>query len=333
MYTKRTPGPVAIGYDIHGRGPLIVFLHGIGGNRTNWQGQVDYFGSKSWCAVAWDARGHGASDDPPHTLQFHEYADDLLRLLDHLQAERAHLVGLSMGGMIAQDFYGRYAPRVATLSLLDTSVGFGNASEEVRRDFLTRRLDPLERGLTPVDIAPSVTDVLVATSATAAARAQVLASIEHLRTEPYNQALHAIITTDFRAVLSRIQVPTLVLVGDEDIVTPPLVTIPGVGHLSNIDKPEAFHTALEIFLTAWRMRGVLRLLKLRAQRRKERSLDTPESSRCGSTGWREGESGPRATVGGPLQVRISSPRGPVASAQAPVIPLACGAGEGNSGRE
>lgn len=261
---QHTPGPVAIGYDIAGSGPLIVFLHGIGGNRHNWQGQVAYFGSKSWCAVAWDARGYGASDDPPHTLQFHEYADDLLRLLDHLQAERAHIVGLSMGGMIAQDFYGRYASRVATLSLIDTSVGFGHASAEVRRDFLARRLDPLERGLTPVDIAPSVADVLIAKSATATAREHILSSIRHLRTEPYKQALHAIITTDFRAVLPRIQVPTLVLVGDEDIVTPPaasvflanniagatLVTIPGAGHLTNIEKPAAFNTALENFLQA-----------------------------------------------------------------------------------
>jgi 3-oxoadipate enol-lactonase len=262
--TQRTPGPVALAYDIAGSGPLIVFLHGIGGNRQNWQGQVAYFGRKGWCAVAWDARGYGASDDPPHALEFHEYADDLVRLLDHLQAECAHIVGLSMGGMIAQDFYGRYAQRVATLSLIDTSAGFGNTSEAVRRDFLARRLDPLERGLTPRDIAPSVVEVLVASSASAAAREQMLSSIKNLRIEPYKQALHAIITTDFRAVLPRIQVPTFVLVGDEDVVTPPadsiflansiagatLVTIPGAGHLTNIEKPEAFNTALEHFLLA-----------------------------------------------------------------------------------
>jgi 3-oxoadipate enol-lactonase len=270
MYTtQRTPGPVAISYDIAGSGPLIVFLHGIGGNRSNWQAQVAYFGSTAWCAVAWDARGYGASDDPPHTLQFHEYADDLLRLLDHLQAERAHVVGLSMGGMIAQDFYGRYAQRVATLSLIDTSAGFGSASAEVRRDFLARRLDPLERGLTPVDIAPSVVEVLVSRSATTAAREHMLASIGNLRTEPYKQALHAIITTDFRAVLPRIQVPTLVLVGDEDVVTPPanakflatnipgarLVTLTGAGHLTNVEKPTEFNQVLASFLTAHAQRA------------------------------------------------------------------------------
>lgn len=259
--TQRTGGPVAIAYDKQGSGPLVVFLHGIGGNRTNWEGQLDYFG-KRFCAVSWDARGYGASDDPPQTLKFSDFADDLVRLLDALKAQRAHLVGLSMGGMIIQDFYGRYPERVATLSLVDTSSGFGGVPEEVRRDFLARRLDPLERGLTPADIAPNVVEVLVAKSAPAAVREQLRASLAALRKEPYKQALHAIITTDFRPVLPRITVPTLVIVGEEDQVTPPsaseflvknitgasLVKIPGAGHLTNIEKPEVFNSALETFL-------------------------------------------------------------------------------------
>jgi pimeloyl-ACP methyl ester carboxylesterase len=259
--TRRTEGAVAIAYDIAGQGPLVVFLHGIGGNRHNWEGQVDYFAAR-FCAVAWDARGYGASDDSPHSLKFGDYANDLARLLDHLDAERAHLVGLSMGGMILQDFYDRYPKRVATLSLVDTSAGFGSVTEEVRRDFLARRLEPLERGLTPAAIAPNVVDVLVAKDASPAARQRMRASMEALRVTSYKQALHAIITTDSRAVLPHIMVPTLVIVGEEDVVTPPsdaellvqnipgasLVTIPGAGHLTNIEKPEAFNAALEALL-------------------------------------------------------------------------------------
>jgi 3-oxoadipate enol-lactonase len=259
--TRHTGGSVSIAYDMQGSGPLVVFLHGIGGNRTNWEEQLEYFGTK-FCAVSWDARGYGASDDPPQTLKFTDFADDLLRLLDHLQAERAHLVGLSMGGMIIQDFYGRYPDRVATLALVDTSSGFGGVPEAVRQDFLSRRLDPLEQGLTPADIAPIVVEVLVAKGASAAVRERLCASLAALRTEPYKQALHAIVTTDFRPVLSRIRVPTLVIVGEEDIVTPPsaseflvknipgatFVKIPGAGHLTNIETSEAFHSALATFL-------------------------------------------------------------------------------------
>ncbi len=259
--TRHTGGPVAIAYDMAGSGPLVVFLHGIGGNRTNWYGQLEHF-SNRFCAVTWDARGYGASNDSPQTLKFSDFADDLLRLLDHCKAERAHLVGLSMGGMIVQDFYGRHPERVATLALVDTSSGFGGVPEAARRDFLARRLDPLEKGLTPVDIAPGVVEVLVAKGASAAIREQLRGSLSALRVEPYKQALHAIVTTDFRPVLPKITVPTLVIVGDEDIVTPPsaseflvknipgasLVKILGAGHLTNIEKPEAFNAALGPFL-------------------------------------------------------------------------------------
>lgn len=60
---RHTGGPVSIAYDIEGTGPLAVFLHGIGGNRTNWHGQLERFGAR-FCAVTWDARGYGASADP-----------------------------------------------------------------------------------------------------------------------------------------------------------------------------------------------------------------------------------------------------------------------------
>ena len=259
--TRRTESPVSIAYDTEGSGPLVVFLHGIGGNRLNWTGQLAHFGSR-FCAVAWDARGYLGSDDSPQTLQFSDFADDLLRLLDQLKAEQTHLVGLSMGGMIVQDFYRRYAHRVATLSLVDTSSGFGGVPDAVHQDFLARRLEPLEKGLAPADIAPEVVKVLVAESADQPVRDKLIASMSALRVDSYKQALHAIVTTDFREVLPTITVPTLVVVGEEDKVTPPsasdflvkhipgalLVTIPGSGHLSNIEKPDVFNAVLGKFL-------------------------------------------------------------------------------------
>ena len=259
--TGTVAGEPPIAYEVEGRGPAVVFLHGIGGNRTNWYGQLAALGD-SYAAVTWDARGYGDSGQGHGPLRFGDFADDVVRLLDHLGAERAHVVGLSMGGMIAQDLAGRAPDRVATLVLADSSPGFGSAPEAAREEFLAQRLAPLDRGLTPADIAPDLVGALVSPKASEAVRAQLQASMAALRSEPYRQALHAIVTTDFRDVLGRLRVPVLVLVGEEDQVTPPsasrflareipgaeLVTIPDAGHLTNLEQPAAFDRALRAFL-------------------------------------------------------------------------------------
>lgn len=256
-----TSGPVRIAYDREGNGPLIIFLHGIGGNRSNWRDQLEVF-SKSFCAVAWDARGYGASDDPSGTLEFSDFTEDLYRLLDQLKAEKAHLVGLSMGGMILQDFYGRYQDRVATLALVDTTSGLGPLPESLKQDFLARRLAPLEAGLTPADFAVDLTNALVAPKAPIAVRKQLQSSLAELRVDSYKQALRSILSTDFRPTLRQIRVPTLVMVGAEDKLTTPamaealasaisgseLIVLENAGHLSNIEQAEAFNSALGHFL-------------------------------------------------------------------------------------
>lgn len=254
-------GSLRLAYAKAGEGPVVVFLHGIGGNRSNWDRQLQYF-AEQYCAVAWDARGYGDSEDPPGgQLAFSDFADDLAALLDHLSAARAHLVGLSMGGMIAQDFYGRYPERVASLVLAGTSSGFGAMTAGERADFLTRRLAPLDAGLTPADIAPDVVKVLAGPRADASVREKLRQSMAALRIAPYRAALHAIVDTDFRAMLGTIAVPVLVMVGSDDHVLPEvesrklaaaipgaeLCVLPGIGHLSNIEAPEDFNRAVGAF--------------------------------------------------------------------------------------
>ncbi len=142
------------------------------------------------------------------------------------------------------------------------SPGFGAAPEEAKKDFLARRLEPLEKGLKPADFAPALVEILVAPSALPPVREQLRASLAMLRSDPYKQALKAIVTTDFRAILAKIAVPTLVIVGEQDQITPPAtagylaenisgaekVMITGAGHLTNIEQPEIFNSALGTFL-------------------------------------------------------------------------------------
>ncbi len=254
-------GALELAYQKEGSGPAVIFMHGIGGNRSNWAEQQAGLGGR-YCTVAWDARGYGDSDDPDKPLEFSDFAGDLNTLLDHLGVRTAHLVGMSMGGMIAQDFYGRHADRVATLTLADTSQGFGAASEADRRDFLAPRLKPLQDGLTPADLAPNIVDVLAGPEAAQHVRRRLLESVSAVRTGPYMQALKATVTTDFREILPVIDVPTLIIVGTHDKVLPVSESrtlagaIPGselrlieqAGHLTNIEAPDRFNAILGDFL-------------------------------------------------------------------------------------
>ncbi|MCD6675208.1 MAG: alpha/beta hydrolase [Burkholderiaceae bacterium] len=233
----------------------------MGGNRSNWSGQLAHFGER-YCCVAWDARGYGSSDDPGSELAFDDFADDLEGLLDHLGAERAHIVGLSMGGFIAQDFCARYPQRVATLTLAATSAGANLFTSAEREDFLAKRLRPLEAGASMADMARGLIDVLAGPRADAAVRDRLCRSLESLRPESYKQTLRALVATDFRASLARISVPTLIVVGDHDRVLPEaeshflaghiadhqLRVIPRAGHLCNIEAGDEFDAILSDFL-------------------------------------------------------------------------------------
>lgn len=252
-----------IAIDHGGEGELLVFLHGIGGNRTNWTDQLRVF-SERYHAVAWDGRGYGQSDDYEGPLDFGDFAADLLKLLDHFGAAKAHLCGLSMGGRIAQDFYARYPDRVATLALVSTFAGFKNFTEEERQRFVDLRKKPLVEGKEPKDIAPVVAKTLIGPNATDAQYQRLVASMSMLHKESYIKTVEATTFYDRTDDLGNIAVPTTLIYGEFDSLTSPELgremqaSIPGAdyvliedaGHLVNLEQPRAFDEALMAFLTA-----------------------------------------------------------------------------------
>jgi 3-oxoadipate enol-lactonase len=250
-----------IALDRAGSGELVLFLHGIGGNRTNWRGQIERF--SSFChAAAWDARGYGLSDDYEGPFDYADVAWDLLRVIDHFGAKRAHLVGLSMGGRIILDFHARHADRVASLTFVDTLPK--SQPPDRRAEFLRLRQKPLLDGGHPREIAHAVASTLVSPRARPGAYEQLVASMEALRREPYLKAIAAQANIDRTDELARIRVPAAFIVGVDDHLTPPAemraaadrvqgsryVEIVDAGHLSNIEQPEAFNAALDEFLRA-----------------------------------------------------------------------------------
>jgi len=256
------PGSPRLAYESVGQGPTVVFMHGIGGNRTNWREQLAAIGT-DFHAVAWDARGYGDSEDYAEDLAFPMFAADLLRLLDHLGVAQAHLVGLSMGGRIALDFYESHPARVASLVLCDTFPGYdASITAEQREAFIRSRQQPLLEGKEPRDIAPVVAPTLLSKQATPASMQRLVDSMTALHKESYLKAIAAMTRYEPVAKLAAVKVPTLVICGDEDKLTPPAVsqemanTIPGArlailgeaGHLSNIEQPAAFNAVLREFL-------------------------------------------------------------------------------------
>lgn len=255
-----------------GTGPPVAFLHGIGGGRGNWRRQADAL-QASFTTLAWDARGYGGSDDYPGPLAFTDFGDDLVRLLDHFEIERAHLVGLSMGARILMDFASRHLDRVATLVLCDCFHGFANAlSPEKQAEFLELRERPLREGKTFADLAPRLIDSLVSPAATEAARAELEQSILALRVESYLKTLRATVTFDRTDELADLDVPVQLIFGSEDRLTPPtigeemldllpdarLAVLDGAGHLSNLEDPAGFNQVLTSFLTEHRDRATFR---------------------------------------------------------------------------
>jgi len=245
------PAP-RIALSVHGNGPLVVFLHGIGGNRHHWNEQLPVFATR-FKAVAWDARGYGDSDDYAGPLDFGAFTQDLLRVLDHFKAQKAHLVGLSMGGRIARNFALRHPERVARLVLANTTPGFDALTPEQVKKFVEER-----KARSPESI-----KALVSRHARPGAYEDLLASFKALRQPSYLKTLEASVSQDRAASIERIRAPTLVITSDEDKVYPPsiarnmakripgarLAVISGAGHLSTLEQPGQFNQVVLRFLS------------------------------------------------------------------------------------
>ena len=255
------PRPACPSFVAEGAGATtLVFLHGIGGDCTSFAPQMQAFADRYRC-VAWTMPGYGASP-PLGEMTFPALAAAVDVLLDQIGAERAVLVGQSMGGMVAQEVAALYPERLQALVAVCTSPAFGKPGGDFQRAFLAARLRPLDQGKTPADIAPEVIPGLVGAGAPAAACEAALASMRRITPQAYRAALNCLVTFDRRAALARIACPTLLVAGSEDRTAPPAVMeamaariagasylcLDGAGHLANLEQPGAFNTALAGFL-------------------------------------------------------------------------------------
>jgi pimeloyl-ACP methyl ester carboxylesterase len=254
-----TVNGVQLAYHDQGTGLPLLLVHAFPLNSAMWRPQLEALSAR-YRVIAPDLRGFGASELGRDAISLDLYADDLAALLDQLGAERVAFCGLSMGGYIAFAFLRRYRERIRTLILADTRAQPDTEEGRRNREQMARTAE--EQG--PGAIADQMLPRLLSPSAPEALRAEVRQIIEANDRRGIAAALRAMAARpDSTPLLATIDVPTLVIVGTEDVPTPPddaqrmrgaipnsrLIEIPGAGHLTNLEQPDVFNAAVDEFLS------------------------------------------------------------------------------------
>ena len=245
---------IAIGCDEVGGGDAvpIVFLHGVGSDKSVWRPQLAHFGAERR-TVAFDYPGYGDSDPAPEGTARDDYAAAILSAMTELGIGQTHICGLSLGGVVAIAMHAAAPERCASLILADTFVVHPDGQAIYDRSLATTDLRAM---------AEARVDVLLARPADPAVRGQVVETMARIDPAAYRIGAQAVWLADQRERAQEIRVPTLVLCGSEDKVTPPALSrelaqlIPGAhfeliesaGHLSNLERPETFNTQVGAFV-------------------------------------------------------------------------------------
>jgi len=245
--------------DSDGPGDAVLLVHAIGCDHRMWDGLGTAL-SPRFRVIRMDVRGHGRSAVTPRPYSLDQLADDARALLDSLKIDKAHWVGLSMGGMIGQAFALRHPQRLRKLVLANTTSTYGTQGPEM---WEARAKAVGEGGMAAVkELAMQryFTDDFRASSSDIVDRI----GSGFLATDPegYIACCNAIRDLDFSGDLHRIKAPTLVIAGEKDVGTPvamskaiadaipgaTLAVIPGAAHLSAVENPEEFNRLVEDFL-------------------------------------------------------------------------------------
>jgi 3-oxoadipate enol-lactonase len=248
---------------ISGQGFPLVFVHGFTTTSEFWGEQAKEF-SETYRVVRINLPGHGASPAPlSRGYGLDDFVEDINQVFRELGIEKAVLIGLSMGGIVAQKFALKHGHLLKALVLADTTAhGIG---PEATADAFLRAV--AKQGYTKA--VQDLSDMSFSSSASPAvrewARREVIQTPEFVA----RAAVRSLNDADTRGALSQIEVPTLVIAGEQDRVTPPqeseilangirgstLALIPGAGHFSMVEDPVAFDRILRKFVDGVRSSG------------------------------------------------------------------------------
>jgi 3-oxoadipate enol-lactonase len=242
--------------------PVVIFIHGFPLNKSMWDLQLEAL-KDEYRVIAYDIRGHGGSDAGREDFSMDIFANDLISFMDSLKIRKAVVCGLSMGGYIALNAIGKYPERFEALILSDTQ--YIADTPEARENRLVAIENIKKYGLE--DYAKESIKNLFAPGSLLSKETEVASVREMIvntsKLSIYN-SLHALaIRKETSGILSGIKIPVLILVGEEDKITPPEIAesmhkkitgsqlniIENAGHLSNLENPFEFNYQVRKFLT------------------------------------------------------------------------------------
>ena len=232
----------------------IVFLHGVGSDKSVWKPQLAHFGV-SRRTLAFDYPGYGESEFVEDATR-DEYAASILAALDALNIGRAHICGLSLGGVIALAMHAAAPRRCASLIIADSFAVHPDGQG------IHDRSVAASQSMTMRALAEARTPVLLGRPATEELKREVIDTMAAIDPPAFRLGAAAVWLADQRDRAAAVDVPTLILCGDEDGVTPPALSeelgrliagsrveiINASGHLANVEQPDMFNAALDRFL-------------------------------------------------------------------------------------
>ena len=257
MAKVKTDDGHALGYREAGEGNAtpIVFLHGVGSDKSVWHPQLDHFG-KTRRTIAFDYPGYGDSDPAPAGTTRDDYAAAILAAMLALGVDRAHICGLSLGGVIAIALNHAEPEACASLILADT-FAVHPEGQAIHDRSVTASADMAA-------LAKGRVDALLASPAKEAVRAEVVDTMAAIDPAAFRIGAEAVWLANQRDRAAAIRVPTLVICGDRDTVTPPALSyelgslisgarvamIEAAGHLGNLERPGEFNRLVAEFIGA-----------------------------------------------------------------------------------
>ncbi len=252
-----------LAYDDHGMGQPVIFLHAFPLNRSMWEGQmVALLQEHRYRLVSLDWRGFGESDINADLSTMEMFADDVAGLMEALGMQQAVICGLSMGGYAAFAFLRKYPQRIKALILADTRPGSDTEEGKANREKLAQLAETEgNEAVANAQVPRLISDY------TRQHHPEVELRIRQMINAAIPSGIAAALRgmaqrADSTDLLATITCPTLVIVGEQDSLTPPdavhdyasripgvqLVVLPHAGHLSNLEQPETFLEAIRNFL-------------------------------------------------------------------------------------